>query len=56
MFAYGPADVTASQNAVTSCLIQIQIGLLFWYWFTLVVLEKRPFIVVNNISIYLKRV
>ena len=26
LFAYGPADATASQNAVTSCLIQIQIG------------------------------
>jgi len=38
-FAYGPADVTASQNLIISCLIQIQTGLPFWYQ---VVLEKRP--------------
>jgi len=41
MFAYGPADATASQNPVISCLIKIQTGLPFWYWLTQVVVEKR---------------
>jgi len=30
-----------SQNTIMSCLIKIQNGLLFWYWLTEVVLEKR---------------
>ena len=40
LFAYGPADATASQNPITSCLIQIQTGFTFWYRLTQSVLEK----------------
>jgi len=29
LFAYGPADDTASRNAIISCLIQIQTGFTF---------------------------
>jgi len=36
LFAYGPADVTASQNPI------IRLVLPFWYRLTQVVLEKRP--------------
>jgi len=42
LFAYGPADATASQNPIISCLIQLQTNLPFWYSLTQVVLEKRP--------------
>ena len=41
LFAYGPADVTASQNPIISCLILTQTGLPFWYRLTQVVLENR---------------
>jgi len=39
LFAYGPADATASHPPIISCLIYIQP---FWYRLTQVVLEKRP--------------
>ena len=29
LFAYGPADATASQNPIISCLVQIQTGFTF---------------------------
>jgi len=34
--------VTASKNYIIFGLIKIQTGLIFWYWLTQVVLEKRP--------------
>jgi len=37
LFAYGPADATASHNRVISCLIEIQTGFTFQ-----AVLEKKP--------------
>jgi len=42
LFGYGPADATASQNPIISCLMQIQTGFTFLYQLTQVVLEKRP--------------
>ena len=41
MFAYGPADATASQNPIISCLIEIQTGFTL-YRLTQVGPEKRP--------------
>jgi len=43
LFAYGPADATASQNPIISCVIKIRTGFTLWYQLTQVVLEKRPF-------------
>ena len=43
LFAYGPADATASQTPIISCLIiKSRLVLPFWYQITQVVLEKRP--------------
>jgi len=38
---HGPADATASQNPIISCLIKIQTGFTFLYRLTQSVLEKR---------------
>jgi len=42
LFAYGPADATAFQKPIISCLIKSRLVLPFWYRLTQVVLEKRP--------------
>ena len=43
LFAYGPADATASQNPIISCLaFKSRHVLPFWYRLTQDVLEKRP--------------
>ena len=42
MFAYGPADATASQNPTSLASFKFRLVLLFWYWLTQIVLEKRP--------------
>jgi len=42
LFAYGPADATASQNPIISYLIHIQTGFTFMVLATQVVQEKRP--------------
>ena len=43
LFAYGPADVTASPDPIIFRLIQMQSGFTFLvYRLTQVVLEKRP--------------
>ena len=42
LFACGPADATASQNPIFSCLIKSGLVLPFWHLLTHVVLEKRP--------------
>ena len=43
MFVYDPADATAYQNPIVSCIVHIQTGFnLFWHRLTQVVLEKRP--------------
>ena len=42
MFAYGPADATASQNPTALASFKFRLVLLFWYWLTQIVLEKRP--------------
>ena len=40
LFVYGPADATASQNSIISCLIKSRLVLPFRYWPTQVVLEE----------------
>ena len=42
MFAYGPADATASKNPIIYASFKSRLVLPFWYWLTQVVLEKRP--------------
>ena len=42
LFAYGPAECTASPNSIISCLIKSRLVLPFWYRLTRVILEKRP--------------
>jgi len=39
VFAYGLGDAAASQNLAA---LKSQMVLLFWYWFTQVILKKRP--------------
>jgi len=41
LFAYGPADATASQNASSLASFKSRLVLTFWYQLTQVVLEKR---------------
>jgi len=38
----GPADSTASQNSIISCLIELQTGFTFMVPAYQVVMEKRP--------------
>jgi len=42
LFAYGPADVTASQTPSSLASFKFRLVLPFWYRLTQVVLEKRP--------------
>jgi len=45
-----PADATASQNSI---ICQSRLLLLFWYWLTQVVLEKRLLNGFSSISVVL---
>ena len=51
MFAYGPADATASRNPTISCLFKSRQVFPFWYRLTQAVLEKRKF---NSVVAVLK--
>ena len=42
LFAYGPADVTASQNQSSVASFKSRLVVPFWYRLTQVLLEKRP--------------
>jgi len=42
VFAYGPADATASQSHIISASFKSRLVLPFLYWLTEVVLEKGP--------------
>jgi len=42
LFAYGPADATASKKPIISCSCKSRLVLPFWYRITQAVLEKRP--------------
>jgi len=42
LFAYGPADVAASQTPSSLASFKSRLVLSLWYWLTQVLLEKRP--------------
>jgi len=42
LFAYGPADATASPNPIISSSFKLRLVLPFWYRLTQVVPEKKP--------------
>ena len=50
MFAYGPADATASHNPSPLASFKPRLVLPFWYRLTQLVLEKRQFAYVNQCS------
>jgi len=50
MFAYGPADATASKTPSSLASLKNRLVFPFWYWLTQVVLEKRPLNVCSSSS------
>ena len=58
LFAYGPANTTASQNPIFCASFKSRLVLPFWYQLTQVVLEKRPLnrcsvvvvVIISNLS------
>jgi len=42
LFAYGPADATASQKPSSLASFKSRLVLPFWCWLTQAVLENRP--------------